>query len=61
MEKVKDQYLALAKLEEFQQAKQLTNSQENPPPVFLTWPTLKFGTLHETRPFAQLNNITFFY
>ena len=43
MTKVKDQYSALNKLEEFQQAKQSLNSQENPSLLFLTWPTIKFG------------------
>ncbi len=45
MDKIRDQYVALEKLEEFHQQKVGSTSKNNSiSALFLTWPTTKFGT-----------------
>lgn len=52
MGKIKDQYVAIAKLEEFQQQKMSSPSKTDfPSTLFLTWPTSKFGRFYNT-PFC---------
>ena len=46
MEKIRDQYTALGKLEEFQQQRMSSpNDEDIHATLFLTWPTSKFGNL----------------